>query len=82
MIILRTVLILGLVVFFQRIIIEKDSYNVSKTIAFLLVTIISLALLYIEQEALELYYPFFIVMILLGGKTLESINQNRKKDEV
>ncbi len=81
MIWLRTVLIIGIIIFFQRLVIEKDSYNVAKVIAFLLVTIIAVALLYLERTALELYYPFFIVMVLLGGKTLESINRSRKRDD-
>ncbi len=80
MIWLRTALILGIIIFFQRLVIEKNSYNLSKTIAFLLVTIVSMALIYLETEALEHYYPFFIVMILLGGKTLESLGLLRKGD--
>lgn len=81
MIWLRTVLIIGIIVFFQRLVIEKNSYNVAKVIAFLLVTIVAVALLFLEVRALELYYPFFIVMVLLGGKTLESINLSKKRDD-
>lgn len=81
MIWLRTVLIIGIIIFFQRLVIEKNSFNIAKTIAFLLVTIIAVALLYVHVEALELYFPFFVVMVLLGGKTLESINLSKRKDE-
>ncbi len=81
MIWLRTVLIIGIIVFFQRLVVEKNSYNVTKVISFMFVTMIAIALIFLEKQTLELYYPFFIVMVLLGGKTLESINMSKKKDE-
>ena len=81
MIWLRTVLIIGLIIFFQRLIIERNSYNVSKIISFLLVTIVGVSLIFLKRQTLELYYPFFIVMVLLGGKTLESLNISKKREE-
>lgn len=81
MILLRTILITGTIILFHRLVVEKNSFNIAKVIAFLLVTIVAIALLFIRIDALELYFPFFMVMALIAGKTLESINFSERKDE-
>lgn len=81
MIWVRTILIIGMIVLFQRLVFEKNRFNIAKIIAFLLVTIVAIALLFIRNDALELYFPFIIVTVLVGGKALESIYLTKRKDQ-
>ena len=50
-------------------------------ISFLLTTLIALAILFLEIDIFELYFPFFIVMVLIGAKALETLNHAKNKDD-
>ena len=81
MIWLRTVLILSIIIFFQRIVIDKKTIDIGRMISFLLTTLIALAILFLEIDIFELYFPFFIVMVLIGAKALETLNHAKNKDD-
>lgn len=81
MIWLRTILLVGIVIFFNRLVIENINFNIAKIISFILVSIVGVALLCIPIDALELYFPFFIIVVLLGSKVSESIILTQRRDD-
>jgi len=81
MILLRTILLIGMIVFFHRLVNEINSFNLAKMMAFLFVTIIAITLLFVHEGTLRFYFPFFMITVLLGAKSLESIENVKRKDE-